>query len=515
MTPSSPARAGRFRSVATVVVLVVAAVLSGCGLVREPDRPPIYLTFLQFNDHYILEPVDRERQKGGMARIATLVARVRAESPNTVLALAGDTISPSIMSSVLRGEQMIAAWNQLGLDVATFGNHEFDFGPGVLRERMQESRFAWVSANVLDRATGQPFGGAHATRVLDRGGVAVGLFGLTVTDTAETSGPGPTVEFREPIAAARSAVAELTRRGRPLLAALTHQDMPADEALARAIPELRLVIGGHEHDPLERSVGETLITKAGSDGVFVVRIDLQATRDGRVWARQHWFVPVTADLPDDPAMAALVGRYEARLSAALLAPVGETRVPLDARNSALRTGETNIGDYVADVIRARLTADVAVMNGGGIRGNQVVPAGRLTKKDVHALLPFLNVLVKLEVTGTTLLAVLERSVGTYPRESGGFLQVSGVQFVFDPSRPPGERIVRVLVGGRPLDGERRYTLATNSYTAKGGDGYTMLASAKRLVFPEDGPGLAETLVEAIERTGTIAPRVEGRIQAAP
>jgi 2',3'-cyclic-nucleotide 2'-phosphodiesterase/3'-nucleotidase len=186
-------------------------------------------------------------------------------------------------------------------------------------------------------------------------------------------------------------------------------------------------------------------------------------------------------------------------------------VPLDARNAALRTGETNVGNLVTDVMRARLRADVAIMNGGGIRGNQLVPAGFLTKRDVNALLPFLNVLVMLEVPGKVLLDVLERSVGVFPREFGGFLQVSGLNLVFDPARPAGQRVVRVLVGGQPLDPERRYTVATNSYTAEGGDGYAMLATAKPLVFPQDGPGLAETLLEAIERAGVIAPGTEGRI----
>ena len=493
-----------------VLPLLVTCLLSGC-VAREPDRPPVRLTFLQFNDHYILEPVDRERGKGGMARIATLVARTRADSPHTLLVLAGDTISPSVMSAVLRGEQMIAAWNQLGLDVATFGNHEFDFGPPTLRSRMRESRFAWVSANVLDRATDRPFGGARATHVVERDGVTVGFFGLTVADTPHTSSPGPGIEFRDPIAAARAAVAELRTGRRPVVVAVTHQDMPADEQMAREVPGIHLVIGGHEHDPLENVVGDTLITKAGADGVFVVRIDLQATRDGKVLARQHRFIAVTPELPEEPAMAALVARYEARLGQALDVRIGETRVPLDARNAALRTGETNVGNLVTDVMRSRLHADVAVVNGGGIRGNQILPAGSLTRKDVNALLPFLNVLVMLEVPGKVLVDVLERSVAVYPREFGGFLQISGLTFVFDPSRPAGQRVVRVLVGGQPLEPERRYTLATNSYTAAGGDGYAMLATAKPLVFPQDGPGLAETLLEAIERAGVIAPATEGRI----
>jgi 2',3'-cyclic-nucleotide 2'-phosphodiesterase/3'-nucleotidase len=162
-------------------------------------------------------------------------------------------------------------------------------------------------------------------------------------------------------------------------------------------------------------------------------------------------------------------------------------------------------------MRRRLAADVAVMNGGGIRGNQLIPAGPLSRKDVNALLPFLNVLVKLELPGKVLVEVLERSVGIYPGEFGGFLQVSGLAFTFDPARPAGQRVIRALVGGQPLDPERRYSVATNNYTAQGGDGYAMLATAKPLVFPEDGPGLAETLLEALEREGPIAPVTEGRI----
>ena len=117
----------------------------------------------------------------------------------------------------------------------------------------------------------------------------------------------------------------------------------------------------------------------------------------------------------------------------------------------------------------------------------------------------------LEVPGKVLVEVLGALGRDVPRESGGFLQVSGLTFAFDPARPPGQRVVRVLVNGAPLEPDRRYTLATNSYTAAGGDGYAMLATAKPLVFPQDGPGLAETLLEAIERAGTIAPTVEGRI----
>jgi len=106
----------------------------------------------------VLEPV---AGRGGLARVATLVRALRGQTPHTLFALAGDTLSPSLLSTLRRGAQMIEGWNAVGLDVATFGNHEFDFGTAVLAERMRESRFPWLSANVLDRATGLPFGGAR------------------------------------------------------------------------------------------------------------------------------------------------------------------------------------------------------------------------------------------------------------------------------------------------------------------------------------------------------------------
>src|SRR5512136_2330540 len=136
------------------------------------------VTLLQLNDLYDIMPVEKGK-KGGLARIATLRDRIAKESPDAVLVLAGDFLSPSTMSSVFQGGQMVAALNAAGLDLATFGNHEFDFGEHVTRQRMRESRFTWVSSNVLDPTTGLPFGNAASFVLRDLGGVRVALIGLT------------------------------------------------------------------------------------------------------------------------------------------------------------------------------------------------------------------------------------------------------------------------------------------------------------------------------------------------
>ena len=130
-----------------------------------------------------------------MARLATLVREVKRENPNTIFAIGGDFLSPSVESTFLQGAQMVAALDAVGLDFATFGNHEFDFGPAVLAERMKESKFRWLSANVVDRSSGRPFGGASPDTLLMLGGVRVGVFGLTMADAARTSRPGPDIGF--------------------------------------------------------------------------------------------------------------------------------------------------------------------------------------------------------------------------------------------------------------------------------------------------------------------------------
>src|SRR5262249_60636933 len=183
-----------------------------------------------------------------MARLATLVRRLRAAHPNVVFAHAGDMLSPSPMSTALRGAQMIATLNAVGLELATFGNHEFDFGVRVLGERRAESRSAGLSANVLERGDPRPLGVAPRDRMLERGGVRLGFFGLKTADAATASAGGRDAEFREPLAQGTAVAAELRRRGARLRVALTPQQLQADRAPAPAAG-VDPILGGHAHEP--------------------------------------------------------------------------------------------------------------------------------------------------------------------------------------------------------------------------------------------------------------------------
>jgi 5'-nucleotidase len=496
---------------------LLACAVAGClppAASAPPSTPPalVEITLLQINDTYVLEPVDDGR-RGGMARLATQVKRLRAAHPNVVFAHAGDLLSPSPMSTVLRGAQMIAVLNALGLDVATFGNHEFDFGARVLRARMAESRFAWLSANVTERGTRRPFGGAAREAMLERGGRRIGLFGLTTADAATTSAGGADVDFADPAAEGKAVAGELRRAGAQLVVGVTHQHMDQDRALATAA-NVDVILGGHEHEPLVAEEGKALITKAGSDARYLVEIDVWLRGDGAMVERSWTFHEISARLPEDPDVAAVVRQFDTRLGRALATEVGRTTVALEARRAPLRTSETNLGDFIADAMRARLSTDVALVNGGGVRTDRLIPAGPLTRRDVLGLLPFTNVVMKVEVTGARLREAIEQGLSRIEREGGGFLQVSGLRLAYDPRLPAGRRVLAVDVDGAPLDAAKTYTAAVVDWIARGGDGVTALRDGRVLIDAVSGPQLSDIVLDAIAARGTIAPSVDGRLHDA-
>ena len=227
--------------------------------------------------------------------------------------------------------------------------------------------------------------------------------------------------------------------------------------------------------------------------------------------RSWRFREVSPRVAPDPSVDELVRAHAARFDRELDVVVGRTDVPLEARTSRLRTQETNVGDLVTDVLRERLGTDVALVNGGAIRTNRTVPAGPLTRRDVHALLPFTDVVLKLEMRGRDVRAALEHGLAQTDREGGGFLQISGIRLVWNPQRSAGQRVVSATVGGRPLEDEAVYSVAVPSYLVRGGDGYTAFARAKVVIDETSGPQIARTLLDAIVARGTIAPATDGRI----
>jgi 5'-nucleotidase / UDP-sugar diphosphatase len=497
---------------AALLALVLLATLLSSSAQQKPDCK-VRVTLLQVNDVYQFAPVALGT-RGGLARVLTLKKKIQQESPNTLFLLAGDTLSPSVESITYKGAQMIDAWNTAGLDYSTFGNHEFDFGPDVLRQRMRESKFQWIVANVIDRKTGKPFGGAPAYVIREFDGVKVGIFGLTLEETQVTSRPGPDVEFLNPCETARQTVSELHALGVKTVVALTHLSMSEDKQVARCA-DVDVIIGGHEHTLLESSSGGAPIFKMTADARELGQIDLNISKTtGAVESIDWKVIPVTDQIKDDPQFAVIERKYGALLKE-LARVVGRTATDLDARSAINRTRETNIGDFIADAFRTATGADIGLMNGGSIRTDEIIQAGPLTRRDVLSTLPFKNKVVKVALSGAVLRQVLEHGVARSAEdaEPGRFPQISGIRFTFDASRPAGSRIVSLTINGQPLDEKKDYTLATSDYVAiDGGDGYAMLQGTRLLIPRERAQFDSDILQAAITAKKMIAPKVEGRIQ---
>ena len=492
----------------SVLAAVALAALSATAFAQSAN-----LTVLHVNDVY---EISAKRGKGGLAELATLLRRERARADNHLTTLGGDLISPSVMSGLTKGTQMIELMNAIGLDVAGFGNHEFDFGSDVLADHIAASKFTWLATNTLG-ADGKPFGGAKATMTRPLGELTLGLFSLLTPETEHLSSPGKDVSFTPAIDAAKAAVASLKDQGADVIMALTHLDIAKDRELARSVKGINVILGGHDHDPIMFYEGGTLILKAGYDAHYLAVADIafekKETRRGvRVSMLPQWRLISTSGVEADAEIAALVKTHEDRLDKELDVAVGTTSVELDSRRATVRAMESNMGNLIADAIRDGVGADVGLANGGGIRGDRTYdPGTTLTRKDVLTELPFGNVTVLIELSGADLLAAIENGVSRVEDVAGRFPQVSGMTFAFDPKRPKGARVVDIAVGGQPLDEAKMYTVATNDYVLAGGDGYASLKKGKAIIDAAGGTLMATMVMEYIAKRGTVSPKVEGRI----
>ena len=501
-------RAGAAAFGAAALAAVLAAALAAGPAARAE---PVTLTIVHVND---LDRLDGSGGYGGVARLAAVVKEVRANARHVLVTHGGDAISPSLLSSFDRGAHMIDLFNRIGFDAMALGNHEFDFTPAVTVERIAEAGFPMLSNNALD-PDGTLVDGVtdHLLFEVDR--YRVGVFGLTTATTAVKSSPAP-VTFRPAVEVAAEEAGRLREAGADLVIALAHTDRAEDAALMRQ-GAVDLLLSGDDHDMKVEVGADTTFVESGEQAKFVTIVDVAMdTVEGRRGPRFVWHPSIrivnTRFVDPDPDLQAVVDEYLSRLSKELDVEIGATEVELDSRRSVVRGRETGLANLIADAMRAATGADVALTNGGGIRGDRVYAPGTvLTRRDVQSELPFGNRTVVLEVTGADLLAALEVGVAGVEDGFGGFPHVSGMAYRFDASKPAGRRIAGVTVGGEPLDPARAYRLATNNFLGRGGDGYTMFASAPQLIDANAGRLMTAQVIDAITAAGEIAPRVEGRI----
>lgn len=474
------------------------------------------VTFLHINDVYEISP---KQGKGGFAPLMTLLKQERAKASNgtTITTLGGDLVASSMMSGITKGTQMIEMTNAIGMDVAVVGNHELDFGPEIFKQRVIESRFPWLGTNILG-TDGKIYGQLLGTLTRKVGDLTIGFFGVLTPDTEILSAPGPGMKFAPVIETARAAVKQLRDGGADFVVAMTHMYLAQDRELVREVKGIDLVLGGHDHDPMQLYEGGVLIMKAGYDahylGIATIEIEKTQGQRGpqvRVLPRE-WRLVSTAGVAHDPEIAAKVKIHEDKLDSELLVAIGKTAVELDSRRAAVRRQETAIGNMMSDAIREWTKADVAITNGGGIRGDRTYEAGTtLTRKDVLTELPFGNLTTLMTISGADLRMALEESLSQVEDLAGRFPHLSGMKLVFDARRPKMNRIVSIEVGGKPLDPQATYKLAANEYIAAGGDGYLSLKKGTSIIDASAAPLMATVVMDYIQGKGTIAPAVEGRL----
>ena len=503
-----------------VAIAVAAAFVSAVALaaVAPPSlAAPLTLTFVHVNDW---DQMAGSRGAGGAAKIATVVAeeraRAEAEGGLAVVTFGGDMISPSVLSGIDKGAHMIDLANAVGFDVAVLGNHEFDFGPDVLVERLAESETVWLAGNVS--IAGGAFPSTSATTVVERDGYRIGFLGLVTTETPVISSPGPDVAFARVEEAGARLAENLRAEGADIVIALTHQGLGTDLELLRQVRSIDVVLGGHDHLLIAHHDGRHAVMKAGSQGRHVGVLTLTIDRiEGRGGVSKVIWTPEfrlrsTADTEGDAKLAAKVRDYQASLDETLDVVIGETAVELRTLGFLRGSAETAFGNLLADAMREATGADIALTNGGGIRGDTIYPPGtKLTRKMVLTELPFGNKTVVLRLTGAQVREALENGVSRAENPSGRFPQVSGLAFTFDARRPPGERVMSVTVGGAPLEDGKSYTLATNSFLANGGDDYRVFRAGEVLVDSASGSLMAGQLIDRIIAAGSVAPKIEGRI----
>ncbi|HET8772831.1 MAG TPA: bifunctional UDP-sugar hydrolase/5'-nucleotidase [Thermoanaerobaculia bacterium] len=509
------------RSARLLFAAFAAFALTACATVA-PSRPVARFKILQINDVYKIEGLEGGNT-GGLARVRTLRKHLESDGSTVLVLHAGDALYPSVMSKYLQARPMVdvlnlldgdAAKEDLGL-IATFGNHEFDNGtPDILLERLKESQFQWVSTNVrrCNPACDQWFPGQSDSFEITVNGVRIAVFGLTYPLQK------PYVLSTDPVAAADELIEPLLLDGVDVFIAVTHQDMNDDVKLLQQVPAIDLVIGGHDHLYMMQRVNGEWITKADADAKSAIVYDITVLSDGSLHTTPVR-VALDTTIPKDPDVDARVQKWMDELAVKLGGneTLGRTENLLEGVEPVIRGRESALGNLLTDIAREQMQTDVAVLNGGSVRINDNIVPGPITTYDMEGIFYYTNTLVAFRVTGQQLLDMLRNSVSRADAGDGRFLQVSGLSFEYHPQA--GAFVVDaedVQVGGKPLDVNATYTMASIDYLYTNGadDGYTLFADPATRppkVNESREADMRKTVEAYLRAKGKVDPEIEGRI----
>jgi len=497
------------------LLLLWATGCAGHWFTGEPPAP-VPVTILFFNDlHGHLQPFEIKggegrQEAGGIARMASLVRQIREENSRknvrTLVLVAGDILQGTPMSTVFRGEPDVECLNAMGVDALAVGNHEFDFGLDNFHRLQTLAAFPFLSANIVDRASGRPLCLSSRTLPL-ADDLAVTIIGVTTEDLLTTTMPAnvASLDVRDAVLSVGEVYGRVHSRGPVIL--LSHAGYKVDGMIAMSLPGLAAIVGGHDHVLISpyQQVGPVPIFQALEKGRYLGRVDLMIDPvSGRAVVADHAYLPITDRVASDPQVAAIVAAWQGQLGDRFKQVIGRAEVFLDGERGRIRYEETALGNWVTDVVREHTGAQIALINAGAMRTS--IRPGPVTVEDVFKTMPFANELVLMDLTGAEIGEVLRRAVRSSRGDNdGGFLQVSGLTFEV---RDHTVENVRVGPERQPLQSGALYRVAVTDFMATGGDGYTLLKGKPQI---QTGLPLRELIVDTIRRRGVINAREEGRI----
>lgn len=427
------------------------------------------VTILHINDVYEIDAIEGGRY-GGLSRVATVLQQLERSRSPVLMTLGGDYLSPSAIGTALvdgqalGGRQMVDVLNHVGLDWAVPGNHEFDVPEAAFRARVAEGRFRIVSSNVSD-INGQPFPGIVTSAVVPvRAGdrtVRIGLIGLTIDSNRR-----PWVRYTPPVAAAREQIAQLKGKTDAIVA-LTHLSLEGDQDLVTQVPDIDLVLGGHEHENwlLRRGPSFTPIVKADANVRSVAIVTLTFGRAGTRPSIDTRFDVLDAEVARNTTVQRVVDKWtDIAFDAFRRSGFEPSRVvatvnePLDGRESTVRNQRGKLTDLITGAFhREAGGVDVSILNGGSVRIDDVLQPGPVTEYDVIRILPFGGRVTRATIEGSLLKSVLD--TGMTNRGTGGYLHARGVARDQD----------QWMIQGKPLDVSARYTIAMTDFLISGAE----------------------------------------------
>ena len=444
------------------------------------------LIIFHTNDmHSRIQDTDDSGKSAGLAEMTAAVKTVKAKNPATLWLDAGDTFHGMPMITISKGENLVPLLNEAGVDAMTAGNHDFNYGSAQLEKLVKQLKFPLLDANVVRKKNGKLVFKPY--KIFKLNGIKVGVFGLSTPETAYKTNPKnvTTVEFLNPVEVSK----EMIKKLRPkcdVLIALMHMGVDASseftsERIARETDGIDLIVDGHSHTALPEGIRikDTLIVQAGCYEHFLGRATIEVENHKIISKKAQLLnaeeIKAICPTPDKQILDELKIAND-NAEKLLNEVVARSDKELSSERLLVRRNESELGNLAADAMRWAARSDIGIINGGGLRAD--LPKGDVTKRNTMAIFPFGNTLRVAEIKGSTIREMLEHSVEYYPASFGGFLDVSGMTFSYDPTKPAKHRVEKILIGGQPLDENKTYTIALVDFQTAGGDGYTMLKNLK-------------------------------------